>query len=162
MSVFRQILFTAVVAGLIGGALLTLLQNIGHVGVVPLILEAETYENASEAAAVTADAATEETAVAHSQEHDAEAWAPEDGAERLLYTLLTNTLIAVVSLPLGAGFAVTASVSERRLLWGLAGLRFHAGAVARLPPEVPGTEAPLADRQLCGGPQCWPLAAALR
>ena len=45
MSVFRQILFTAVVAGLIGGALLTLLQNIGHVGVVPLILEAETYEN---------------------------------------------------------------------------------------------------------------------
>ena len=34
MSVFRQILFTAVVAGLIGGALLTLLQNIGHVGVV--------------------------------------------------------------------------------------------------------------------------------
>ena len=58
MSVFRQILFTAVVAGLIGGALLTLLQNIGHVGVVPLILEAETYENAGEATAVTADAAT--------------------------------------------------------------------------------------------------------
>ncbi len=152
MSVFRQILFTAVVAGLIGGALLTLLQNIGHVGVVPLILEAETYENAGEAAAVTADAATEETAVAHSHEHDAEAWAPEDGAERLLYTLLTNTLMAVgFSLLLGAGFAMTGEATLKRgLLWGLAGFAsFMLAPSLGLPPEVPGTEAaPLADRQL--------------
>jgi len=152
MSVFRQILFTAVVAGLIGGALLTLLQNIGHVGVVPLILEAETYENAGEATAVTADAVTKETAAAHSHEHDAEAWAPADGAERLLYTLLTNTLMAVgFSLILGAGFALTGEATLKRgLLWGLAGFAsFMLAPSLGLPPEVPGTEAaPLADRQM--------------
>ncbi len=154
MSVFRQILFTAVVAGLIGGVLLTLLQNIGHVGVVPLILEAETYENAGEAPAVTTGAATKETAAAHSgeHEHDAEAWAPADGAERLLYTLLTNTLMAVgFSLLLGAGFAVTGEATLKRgLLWGLAGFAsFMLAPSLGLPPEVPGTEAaPLADRQV--------------
>ena len=154
MSVFRQILFTAVVAGLIGGALLTLLQNIGHIGVTSLILEAETYENAAEATPATTETATEETATAHSHEHEhgAEAWAPGDGAERLLYTLLTNTLMAVgFSLMLGAGFAVTGEVTLKRgLLWGLAGFAsFMLAPSLGLPPEVPGTEAaPLADRQI--------------
>jgi cobalt transporter subunit CbtA len=152
MSVFRQILFTAAVAGLIGGAVLTLLQNIGQVGVVPLILQAETYENAGAASAVTADAATDDTAAARSHEHDAEAWAPEDGAERLLYTLLTNTLMAVgFSLVLGAVFAVTGEATLKRgLLWGLAGFAsFMLAPSLGLPPEVPGTEAaPLADRQM--------------
>ncbi len=154
MSVFRQILFTAVVAGLIGGALLTLLQNIGHVGVVPLILEAETYENAAEAPTATTDASTEGTIAAqsHEHEHGAEAWTPEDGAERLLYTLRTNTLMAVgFSLLLGAGFAVTGEATLKRgLLWGLAGFAsFMLAPSLGLPPEVPGTEAaPLADRQM--------------
>ena len=155
MSVFRQILFTAVVAGLIGGALLTLLWNVGHVGVSSLILEAETYENAAaEAPAVTTDAAAGETAAAqaHEHEHGAEAWAPEDGTERLLYTLLTNTLMAVgFSLLLGAGFAVTGEATLKRgLLWGLAGFAsFVLAPSLGMPPEVPGTEAaPLADRQL--------------
>jgi cobalt transporter subunit CbtA len=154
MSLFRQILFTAVVAGLIGGALLTLLQNIGQIGVVPLILEVETYENAGEAAAPATDAATAEAATAHSHEHEhgTEAWAPEDGAERLLYTFLTNTLMAVgFSLMLGAGFAVTGEATLKRgLLWGLAGFAtFMLAPSLGLPPEVPGTEAaPLADRQM--------------
>jgi cobalt transporter subunit CbtA len=145
MSLFRQILFTAVVAGLIGGALLTLLQNIGQIGVVPLILEVETYENAGEAAAPATDAATAEAATAHSHEH-------EHGTERLLYTFLTNTLMAVgFSLMLGAGFAVTGEATLKRgLLWGLAGFAtFMLAPSLGLPPEVPGTEAaPLADRQM--------------
>jgi cobalt transporter subunit CbtA len=154
MSIFRQIFFTALVAGLIGGALLTLLQNIGQVGVVPIILEAETYETAGEPVAATAEPSTEETAAAHTHEHEhgAEAWAPADGAERLLYTLLTNTLMAVgFSLLLGAGFAVTGEATLKRgLLWGLAGfVTFMLAPSLGLPPEVPGTEAaPLADRQV--------------
>ena len=48
MALFRQILFTAAVAGFLGGVLLTLLQNIGTIGVDPLILRAETYEKAAE------------------------------------------------------------------------------------------------------------------
>src|SRR5215510_8018985 len=120
MSLFRQILFTAAVAGFLGGALLTLLQNIGTVGVVPLILQAETYENAAETAAVPADATT----ASHEHEHSADAWAPADGVERLGYTLLTNVVMAV-------GFALMLAPS------------------LGLPPEVPGTAAaPLADRQV--------------
>jgi len=143
MSLFRQILFTAAVAGFIGGVLLTLLQNIGSIGVVPLILEAETYENASSDAAA---------AHSHEHEHGAEAWAPEDGAERLIYTLMTNTLMAVgFALMLGAGFALAGGANTKRgLLWGLAGFAsFMLAPSLGLPPEVPGTEAAaLADRQV--------------
>jgi len=143
MSLFRQILFTAAVAGFIGGVLLTLLQNIGSIGVVPLILEAETYENASSDAAA---------AHSHEHEHGAEAWAPEDGAERLIYTLMTNTLMAVgFALMLGAGFALVGGANTKRgLLWGLAGFAsFMLAPSLGLPPEVPGTEAAaLADRQV--------------
>jgi len=149
MSLFRQILFTAAVAGFIGGVLLTLLQNIGSIGVVPLILEAETYENAGAAAPVANDATAADT---HEHEHGAEAWAPEDGTERLVYTLLTNTLMAVgFALMLGAGFALAGGANAKRgLLWGLAGFAsFMLAPSLGLPPEVPGTEAAaLADRQV--------------
>ncbi|HEY7687322.1 MAG TPA: CbtA family protein [Dongiaceae bacterium] len=152
MSVFRQILFTAAIAGLIGGLLLTLLQNVGGIGVVPIILEAETYENAAPDAAATGDATAVASADGHDHEHGAEAWAPEDGAERLIYTLLTNTLMAVgFALMLGAGFALAGGANAKRgLLWGLAGFAtFMLAPSLGLPPEVPGTEAAaLADRQL--------------
>jgi cobalt transporter subunit CbtA len=150
MSLFRQILFTAAVAGFLGGALLTLLQNVGGVGVVPLILQAETYENAAPAAEETAVVA--DTAATHEHDHSAEAWAPEDGVERLAYTLLTNVVMAIgFALMLGAGFALAGGANARRgLLWGLAGFAtFMLAPSLGLPPEVPGTEAaPLADRQL--------------
>jgi cobalt transporter subunit CbtA len=147
MSLFRQILFTAAVAGFLGGALLTLLQNVGGVGVAPLILQAETYETAAEATTVTADAGA-----AHEHDHGTEAWAPQDGVERLAYTLLTNVVMAVgFALMLGAGFALVGGATTRRgLLWGLAGFAtFMLAPSLGLPPEVPGTAAaPLADRQL--------------
>jgi cobalt transporter subunit CbtA len=147
MSLFRQILFTAAVAGFLGGALLTLLQNISTIGVVPLILQAETYETAAEATAVTA-----ETSATHEHDHSAEAWAPADGVERLGYTLLTNVVMAIgFALMLGAGFALAGGSNWKRgLLWGLAGFAtFMLAPSLGLPPEVPGTEAAaLADRQL--------------
>jgi cobalt transporter subunit CbtA len=148
MSQFRQILFTAAAAGLIAGLLLTLLQNLGAVGVVPLILEAETYESAAEGTAGAT--ATPEHADGH--DHAAEAWAPADGTERLVYTWMTNTLMAVgFALMLGAGFALGGGANwQRGLLWGLAGFAtFMLAPSLGLPPELPGTEAAaLADRQL--------------
>ena len=43
MSLFRNIVFTAVVAGLLSGLLLTAMQSFST---IPLIMEAETFEGA--------------------------------------------------------------------------------------------------------------------
>ena len=50
MPMFRTIVFAAALAGLLAGLLLTVVQ---HFGTVPLILQAEVYEPAAEAAAAT-------------------------------------------------------------------------------------------------------------
>src|SRR3990167_4047456 len=57
--------------------------------VTPLILEAETYESAAPVAAHSHAANT-----AHDH-HDADAWAPQDGAQRTLFTGLSNLVVAV-------------------------------------------------------------------
>ena len=129
-------------------------------GTTPLILQAEVYETAGEAAAPTATEATPPTeATTHTHEdgskhvHDAEAWAPADGWERNLYTLGADVVT-------GVGFALllTAAIVffgkgadwRRGLLWGLAGFAcFTLAPSFGLPPELPGTEAaPLLQRQL--------------
>jgi len=88
--------------------------------------------------------------------HDEEAWGPEDGLERTLYTLLANVLA-------GIGFAaiLLAVMSQlqlqgltklsvvKGLAWGAAGfIAFFAAPGIGLPPEIPGIEAaPLDNRQ---------------
>ncbi len=151
----RQILASAVIAGALAGILVSGLQEIR---VVPLILEAETYESANDAPPIT----PETTTTAH--HHDAaapghhhgegaatEAWAPGEGVERTLYTLLTNILTATAfALLLTACYALAGHVDWRRgILWGLAGFAvFHLAPSLGLPPELPGSmAAPLYDRQ---------------
>ena len=59
MTLFRNIVFAAALAGLIAGVFVTVVHEIGT---VPIILKAETYENAAEdsaAPATDAEAATE-------------------------------------------------------------------------------------------------------
>jgi cobalt transporter subunit CbtA len=139
--VFRQIIFAAALAGLLGGLLITAMQ---YVSVVPLILEAETFETAAAHDHGAGDAAA----------HDAaeEAWAPADGLERALYTLAANILMGIgFALLLAAGFALTGQDGWRTgLYWGLAGFAaFMLAPAIGLPPEVPGAEsAPLVERQL--------------
>ena len=58
MQAFRRIVFSAALAGLVAGAMVTLLH---HFGTVALILQAEVYERAAEAAT---PAASETTAAA--------------------------------------------------------------------------------------------------
>lgn len=140
---FRQIVFAAALAGLLGGLLITAMQ---YVSVVPLILEAETFEAAAAHDHGAGHAATDNHAA------EEEAWTPEDGVERALYTLAANILMAIgFALLLAAGFALTGQGGWRSgLYWGLAGFAaFMLAPAIGLPPEVPGAEsAPLAERQL--------------
>ena len=135
MSVFRNIFFLAVAAGLIAGIAMTVLQARFT---VPLILAAETYENAAPAAHAH-DAATP----AHT--HEPEAWAPADGFQRMAFTVAANVVTAV-------GFALLLVVASDLagglagwrggLLWGLAGFAvFTLAPGLGLPPELPATPA---------------------
>lgn len=152
MATFRKLFFVAALAGLAAGVLVTAAQE---VGTVSLILEAEKYETAGDAApADTADSATAEATAEH--DHDAaagEEWAPEDGIQRTAFTLLANIVTGIgFALLLVAAYALRGGEIDWRkgLYWGLAGFAtFTLAPGLGLSPEVPGTEAaPLFDRQV--------------
>ena len=138
---FRRIVFSAVVAGLLAGALLTAVQQLQ---VVPILLEAETYE-------VTVPEATTH-AHADGSSHEHEGWSPEDGLERTFWTGVANVGMGIgFALLLAAAFSLRGNnVSWRQgLLWGLGGYAaFFVLPAVGLPPELPGTESSaLQDRQ---------------
>ncbi|MGY4802737.1 CbtA family protein [Teichococcus aerofrigidensis] len=151
MDHLRRLLVVALFAGILAGAV----ASLGHQwNTVPTILVAETYEHQDSAAPGHADHAAE----AH--EHGAEAWAPEDGLERTLYTVLADMLTGIAyALLLGAAMSLRGAVADWRqgLLWGLAGFAvFTLAPSIGLPPKLPGTPvAELADRQV------WWVATAL-
>jgi cobalt transporter subunit CbtA len=143
MSFLRTIVFSSVLVGLIVGTGVSAVQ---YLGTTPLILQAETYENAGgggdghDHAAPAGDAAAPAAHV-----HDEEAWAPADGFERGAYSVAANVLTAI-----GYALVLTGLLSLRGtavgwregLLWGFAG--FAAVMLAPmigLPPELPGSPA---------------------
>jgi cobalt transporter subunit CbtA len=140
----KRIAQTAGFTGLLAALLLTLLQSFW---VAPLILQAETFENAPAATEVHEHAAG---AAAHS--HDAEAWEPEDGWQRVLSTTGGNLVVAVgFALMLAGLYTLRAPTrTAQGLLWGLAGYAtFVLAPTLGLPPELPGTAAAdLAQRQI--------------
>ncbi|MBC3437863.1 CbtA family protein [Pseudomonas sp. BW16M2] len=129
---------TAGFSGLLAALLLTLLQSFW---VAPLILQAETYESA---APVAEHHEHGDAAAPHEHEHSAEAWAPEDGWQRVLSTTGGNLVVAV-----GFALILVALYSLREpnrvatgALWGLAGFAvFCLAPTLGLPPELPGTAA---------------------
>jgi len=133
MAEFRRLVFAALCAGLLSG----ILAAVGHqLATVPLILQAETYEHPTTAAA-----------------HAWAAWTPENGVERAGYTLAADLLAGIgFALLLGAGLSLRGGEVTWRdgLLWGLAGFAaFTLAPGLGLPPEIPGAAAaPLAERQL--------------
>ncbi|WP_395607777.1 CbtA family protein [Pseudomonas sp. B22129] len=141
----KRIAQTAGFTGLLAALLLTLLQSFW---VAPLILQAETFENASPAVEVAHEHA--EGAAAHT--HDAEAWEPEDGWQRVLSTTGGNLVVAVgFALMLAGLYTLRAPTrTAQGLLWGLAGYAtFVLAPTLGLPPELPGTAAAdLAQRQI--------------
>lgn len=143
----QRLFLSGIVGGLIAGALVTLI----HLTMVtPIILEAEVYEAKAESVQMTHDHSADAVA-GHS--HAEEAWSPEDGWERSLYTLTANLVMAVgFALLLAAAFTVRgASINVRTgVVWGLAGyLCFSFLPALGLPPELPGSAAAeLSARQI--------------
>jgi cobalt transporter subunit CbtA len=147
MSVFRAIVFTAVVAGAVVGVVVTLAQ---YFGTVPLILKGEVYEQAAETAAKSAPGAAHEH---DGDAHDAAGWQPQEGFERNAFTAAANVLTAIGFALLMAGiFALRGRTVTwyEGLLWGLSGfIVFTVAPGLGLPPELPGVPAaPLETRQL--------------
>jgi cobalt transporter subunit CbtA len=143
MTLFRNAVFAAAAAGLLAGLILAALQTFAT---VPLILQAETFENVGAPAHDHGAAPAEVTAApAKSLDHGEEAWAPEDGFERFVFTLAVN----IVS---GIGFAlVLIAASEfaggiagwrQGVIWGFAGFAvFTLAPGLGLPPELPAMPA---------------------
>lgn len=151
---FRNMIFSAVIAGVLAGLLLSAVQRLQ---VVPIIFEAEAYEMAEETVAATS---TDGHSHSHSHSHSHEAaeeegWAPEDGKERTNYTVLANILAGIgFSLLLAAAIMFkNRSGLKNGLLWGLGGyVAFFVAPSLGLLPEIPGTvTADLASRQIWWG-----------
>lgn len=170
---FRRIIFAALLVGGLSGLLLSAVQRWQ---VIPIIDAAEQFENARTPQAVGAagDIAAGHSDshgdASHGHDHEAEAWAPADGLERIAFTLLSNVLAAFgFALMMMAAMAIVVrqqTLALRRagakldwrygLLWGVAGyLVFFVAPSLGHPPEIPGTvSAPLGSRQVW-----WMLAA---
>src|SRR3954471_22463879 len=120
MSVFRSIVFSAVLAGVVAGVVVTAAQLFGT---IPLIQRGEVYERRAEAApvAVPASGVPHQHAQAEDHHHDP-AWEPAEGFQRNAFTTGANILTAIgFSLLLGGIFALRGAVGWREgLFWGLA------------------------------------------
>ncbi|HEX2653488.1 MAG TPA: CbtA family protein [Xanthobacteraceae bacterium] len=161
MSVFRSIVFSAVVSGAIVGGVVTLAQQFGT---VPLILQGEVYEKAAEETAAKsvdpAPAAQQHAGHQHDDHHASEAaWEPKDGLERNSYTAAANILTAIgFAMLLGGIYALRgANVSwHEGLLWGLSGfVVFTVAPGLGLPPGLPGVPAAALEMR-----QIWWIATA--
>jgi len=141
--IFRRTIISALFVGSLAGFILSIAQTFL---VNPIIFQAETFE-----------VQQSEDHDHKSHDHGEDAWAPEDGAERAGFTLLSNFSI-------GIGFAAVllSTMSQLQLmgvaktnylkgaLWGGAGfLTFFVAPAIGLPPEIPGVEAaPVEHRQV--------------
>jgi len=130
--IFLTALFAGVIAGLVSG-------GIQHFTVIPMIIEAETYETGGD-----------ETEAVHTEGE--EAWAPNDGTQRTFFTISNSVIVGI-----GFGLLLTACYAMRKkvtwqqgVLWGLAGfIAVHLAPSFGLPPELPGdAAAQLEQRQV--------------
>ena len=126
-----RLLAAALLAGLFAGLVTSGLQALVT---TPLILRAETFEQAQPAHAAGG-------AAAHAHD-DAEGWKPADGAQRALVTSLATIVTAVgYALLLGAAMLAAGSGFESgaTLRWALGGFMATGLAPALgLTPELPG------------------------
>src|SRR5258706_3841635 len=140
MPVFRSIVFSAALAGLIVGAVISVAQ---FVGTVPLIQKSEVYER--KAAAEAPPATHEQVGAPHdhgkARSQDSE-WEPEDGFHRSAFTVAANILTAIgFALLLTGVYAIRGRPVTWRegLLGGLGGLvGVSAAPRLRLPAEMAG------------------------
>ena len=152
---FRRIVFSSLLVGLIAGVLLSGIQI---VAVNPIIFAAESFELPEvEPAPGAHDHGHGDDGHGH-HHHDHDDWAPADGVERTFYTVLSNVLagigFALVLSALMSQFQHRASVAKG-LLWGAGGyIAFYLAPAVGMPPEIPGIEAPPVEYR-----QLWWMAA---
>lgn len=154
--IFRRIIYTALLVGLLSGLVLSAVQI---VAVNPIIFAAESYEAESK------DAEGVASGHDHGSHDHGDAWSPENGIERTLYTIFANVAagigFAAILLALMSQFqlsGITQLSAYKGILWGMAGFIavFMAPAIG-LSPELPGAEAAAVEkRQLW-----WTLAVVL-
>jgi cobalt transporter subunit CbtA len=135
--VIRETLLASLIAGIVAALAFALVQS---VWLTPLILKGETYEDAAEVVAAHHEAAAD-----GEHHHDPDAWKPEDGWHRTLFTIAADVLM-------GVGYSLV--LTALYLLWrepkgplhgvafGVAGFAvFFVAPGLGLPPELPGTAA---------------------
>jgi len=145
MTIFRNVVFVAAIAGLFAGLVMAAMQT---VYTSPLIIAAEAFEGAEEGADdghahASEDAHDHGAAAGH--HHGDDAWMPEDGFERTFYTAMANLVTGVgFALLLVAVSEIAGGIAGWRdgLLWGFAGFAaFTLAPGLGLPPELPGMPA---------------------
>ena len=149
MALFRNLILTAVLVGLIAGLLSAALQEFLT---TPLVIQAEQIESRLPAPAATAPAHDD-------GHHHGPGWAPADGLERQVFTVLASlvgtigfALIMLVAAELTGGLRNW----RHGLAWGVAGFFIFVLAPSLgLPPELPAM--PAADLV---ARQAWWLATA--
>lgn len=168
MTVFRNVVFVAALAGLAAGLAMSAMQ---FFATTPLIVAAEEYEGMEVAAAPTAapsaGAMSHSHDHGHSHEHDDHGhthasddghahdddghghvhsgWMPEDGFQRESLTVLANVVTAIgFGLVLVVVSELAGGIQSWRqgLYWGFAGFAvFTLAPGLGLPPELPGMPA---------------------
>jgi cobalt transporter subunit CbtA len=136
MPVFRSIVFSAALAGLIVGVVISIAQ---FFGTVPLIQQSEVYERKAVATAQPSEGAAHQHDNGHG--HDT-AWEPQEGFQRNTFTVAANILTAIgFALLLVGVYAIRSRPVTWRegLAWGLSGfVVFTVAPGLGLPPELPG------------------------
>ncbi|PAQ07188.1 CbtA family protein [Mesorhizobium temperatum] len=161
MTLFRNVVFIAAIAGLVAGVVLACMQAFAT---VPLILKAEVYEQAggghthdhAAAPAAAPDSNAMSSAapmVAEAAAAEEEGWAPADGFERFAFNVVANVVTGIgFALILVAASEFAGGIGNWRqgVFWGLAGFAvFTLAPNLGLPPELPAMPAAdLAQRQI--------------
>ncbi len=148
MPFLRSIVFASVIVGLIVGSAITVVQ---FFGTIQLISQAEVFEKAGDSA--HHHGAEHSSGPTETHQHEEGGWEPQDGIERLSFTLAANVLTSIgYSLVLIGLISLRGTTVTWRegLLWGLAAFAsVMLAPMLGLPPELPGTpSAPLDARQI--------------
>ena len=130
---------------MIGGSSLTFIQSIK---IIPLILQAEKYEGGN----INIYDKSNEIKKIINKDTEEEHWKPENGFERLFYTVIANIFLSIgLSFILCAVYLFLDDLRvEKGIFVGIVGyISFFVLPSLGLEPEIPGTlAAPLHDRQI--------------
>ena len=161
--IFRNIFFSALFVGVISGLVYSVFQQ---AQLSPIIYAAEKFEMQEAEIKPKPKIKHDDENSQMNHQHDDTIWAPKDGSERLVWTIVANVLtgisFALVMLSLMAVHNLKSHKPKVDALqgigWGAVGVLtiFVAPALVGLHPEVPGTIAVALENR-----QAWWLFAVI-